>query len=187
MQTKNLIPILAMSTAIALIALATPLAAQESYCPDPVATCAYYHPGSDFTAGCEGPLCFSKNYAESAVVIATDDSGLFPITWNFWAEGELLAYPDIYGWACYARANGSLKNDNRSSHKYKITIPDLYPVPGCRLEVHQGEYIYHHHFLSRPATACLGWIECRLYVGTTTGTTELLGNFLDEPDDEEAQ
>lgn len=188
MQTKNSIPFLAMSTAIALMMLATSLAAQESNCPDPVAICAYYHPGSDFTAGCEGPLCFSKNYAESVIVIATDDSGLFPVTWNLWAEGELLAHPDIPGWACFARANGNLTNDNNPIHKYKVTIPDIYPVPGCRLEVHRGEYIYHQHFLSRPATESLCWGECRLYVGVTAGTTELRGNFLDEPDaDEETE
>ena len=160
--------------------LAMPIAAQESNCPDPVAICAYYHHGSEFTTGCEGSLCFSPSFSDAVAVIATDDMGLLPTVWNLWSGGYLPS--EIPGLPCDVRANGNLKNDNKTIHKYKLSIPQDYPLPGCRIEVYQGEYVYHEHFVSNPATGCLGWAECRLYVGMAAGPSELVSSFLDQSD-----
>jgi hypothetical protein len=123
-------------------------------CPDPIDFCTKAHgPKSSATKFCANEACFYVNCGgESEIrVVAEDESGDFPRTWFVWHKGEM---------APAGTFQCELKKKQPASHgKTPVKIPDT--SVKCRADLNTNGHVYHEHFVSNPATKCLGWVECK--------------------------
>lgn len=154
MSIKYLVSLSRVSLAVASVLMLMPVAAGAQSCPPPETICGYFHPGSVVTAQCEGAACFDMSFAESIRLVATDDRGDFPWVWNLWTYYD----EEVTAVGCDLRPNPG------NNGKFKMTITGEYG-PRCRVDVSAGDYMYRHHFGANPDTNCLGWVECREFVG----------------------
>lgn len=154
MSIKTYVPACISIFAITGVLLLMPVAT-KAQCPSPDVICAYFNPGSVMTAYCEGDDSFEMNFAESVRLVATDDRGDFPRVWNLWTYFD----EEVSAIGC------DLRDNPGNNGKYKMTITGEYG-PICRVDVSAGDYMYYNHFAANPDSGCLGWVECREFVGS---------------------
>jgi hypothetical protein len=126
----------------------SPLAQAE--CPNPRRACEHYSaivgiPAVSTGKYCEGPECFEGTYVSEARIVAAEDEGPFPRTWEVWGEGYLVNY------SCADPL------DYRNE-KTGFKVPD---TNSCAL-VFLTDSTYVWLITSDPDSECLGVAECKV-------------------------
>jgi len=119
-------------------------------CPDPVLACEYFSaivglPAVSTGKACSGPDCLEMLKLSEARIVAVDDEGLFPKTWQVWGSGYLVNYDCVE------------PMDYRNK-KIRFKVPD---TNSCAL-VYITNSTYVWLIGSDPASDCLGFCECKV-------------------------
>lgn len=150
MPTKNLLHSLTCASFL-LLGLVGSALGQEASCPDPVMACLYFHNGTaEASSWCKFAECFDKTELEAGTVVASDDEGLFPRTFKSWHhDGEIY-----YQWSAEP-----CEIEEKAKGKTKYTLPE--GAIRCGAGLITSDRTYYWHFVSNPATGCLGVLECK--------------------------
>jgi len=119
-------------------------------CPDPAWACEYFSamvglPAVSTGKYCSGPDCLEMTKLSEARIVAVDDEGLFPKTWQVWGNGYLVNYDCVE------------PLDYRNK-KIRFKVPD---TNSCAL-VFLTDSTYVWLIGSDPASDCLGFCECKV-------------------------
>ena len=119
-------------------------------CPDPTWACEYFStvvglPAVSTGKYCSGPDCLEMLELSEARIVAVDDEGLFPMTWQVWGNGYLVNFD----------CTEPLDYRNK---KIRFTVPD---TNSCAL-VYITNSTYVWLIGSDPASDCLGFCECKV-------------------------
>lgn len=128
----------------------SPLAQAE--CPDPALASIYLSeivglPAVSTGKYCGGPDCFEMTRLSEARVVAVDDEGLFPRTWQAWHSGYLVNVD------CVEPLDYRNKNT-------RFKVPDSNQ---CALVLMtDSTYVWLIASDPSPASECLGFAECKV-------------------------
>ena len=119
-------------------------------CPDPVWACEYFSaivglPAVSTGKYCSGPDCLEMLQLSEARIVAVDDEGAFPKTWQVWGKGYLVNFDCVE------------PLDYRTK-KTRFTVPE---TNSCAL-AYLTDSTYVWLIGSDPATDCLGFCECKV-------------------------
>lgn len=119
-------------------------------CPDPVWACTYFSeivglPAVSTGKYCGGADCLELTPLSEARVVAVDDEGLWPRTWQVWHSGYLVNFDCVE------------PLDYRNK-KTRFEVPD---TNSCAL-VLMTDSTYVWLIASDPVSECLGFAECKV-------------------------
>lgn len=125
-------------------------AVARAECPDPVWACAYFSevvglPAVSTGRYCGGPDCLEMTQLSEARVVAVDDEGPWPRTWQVWQSGYLVNF------------DCAEPLDYRNK-KIRFKIPE---TNSCALvQITDSTYVW--LIASDPVSQCLGFAECKV-------------------------
>jgi len=125
-------------------------AVARAECPDPVWACEYFSaivglPAVSTGKYCGGADCLEMTELSEARVVAVDDEGPWPRTWQVWQSGYLVNF------------DCAEPLDYRNK-KIRFKVPE---TNECAL-VQITDNIYVWLIASDPVSECLGFAECRV-------------------------
>lgn len=122
----------------------------QAECPNRGWACEHYSavvgiPAVSTGKYCEGPECFEGTYVSEARIVAVEDEGPFPKTWEVWGGGYLLNYSCV-------------EPLDYRNEKTVFKVPD---TKSCAL-VFLADSTYVWLITSDPDSECLGVAECKV-------------------------